>query len=627
MDAPVVLPIQLQPSNLRPLAYRVLSKKHGLNIKSDALKTLADYMGPKFGIDWKSAKSQLLLEEVAKIWKEQERGLFLDAAGLQEVLREIDALEVKSRPAGAGALGQKHHAVSIDSMMARRTDTVVDVNESEDEHSLNKITPSTSVTPPPMMESLDWKEYFRLISAYEQPLFLYNSTSKTYEPLENQDSKLSGSTVQANIVLNQGRYHIVKDRVLRNEHFDSGDFNAFASVSVDTNKASDSITMVKNLLGRNNQRFLLLGMITQLEGYWHLQDPSGKIKLNIDQAEPNGGSYYVPGNMVLCEGIYSPGVFYVNSMAHPPAERRSSTLDAIGNVDFLGIHANMRIDKELQNKFKQVEKEHDHKMIILGTDIYLDDLRTLDALDKLFVKLSEDEESIPITIIFNGSFTSTPKPSSDYKQLFDSLASILEKYPVIHGNVSLVFVPGDNDHWQTPLWPKQRIPKVFGSRINRVCRSVQWASNPTRMVYLSQEIVIARDDIGSRFRRHDIRFPYLDASKANGQHHEASEIDRLESLSPRVSEARKVVKTVLDQGHLSPFTKSLKPVVWHLDHTLQLSPLPTVLILCDSTSPQFDVTYNGTRCLNPGVFIHKRKLNYIEYSLNTKRAEMKDLYF
>lgn len=309
----------------------------------------------------------------------------------------------------------------------------------------------------------------------------------------------------------------------------------------------------------------------------------------------------------------------------------------------------MRIDRELHTRLKLLEREYDHKMVILGSDCFLDDFRTLEAINRLFTKLSELEDSVPITIVFNGSFSSIPLPSAEYKGLFDSLAEVLEKHPVIAGNVSLVFVPGENDHWQTPVWPKQRIPKLFGSRLSRVARSVQWASNPARMVYLSQEIVLARDDISARFRRNSVVFPLLEAKEEqkyedNGDEEivnlsdndaedqpptlkKKSQIDRLENLPTRVSEARKLVKTILDQGHISPFTKNLKPVVWHLDHTLHLSPLPNVFIISDPTSPAFDVTYHGCKCLNAGAFIEKRKMNYIEYGLNNKRAEIKELYF
>lgn len=625
---PIALPIRLQPSNLRPIAYRVLSKKHGLNIKSEALKILADYIGPKFGNEWKSAKSQHFLEEIAKIWKEQDRGLFIDGEGLGEVMKEIDNLNAKQLKAPSHIGGQ----ASVESMIAGRRDTVVDENMSDDDHVVSRTSPPTSVSPPPIHETLNWKDYFKVINAFDQPLFDYNHHRKQYEVSRITSSKFSSTSVEANIHLYQRRFHIVKDRLLRNENFQASSFSAFASIQGDSE--GNSITQIKNLLGRNNQRFMLFGMLTLLNGDWYLQDHSDKIQLDISQAEPNLGSYYVAGNMVLCDGIHSSGKFYCSSMGHPPGERRADTLEANGNIDFLGIHANLRIDKDLNTRLKILEKELDQKIIILGSNCYLDDLKTMDALSKLFIRLSEDSSDIPISIIFNGSFTSAPKHSSDYKNLFDSLASLLEKHPVISGNVSLVFIPGEYDQWQTPLWPKQSIPKLFGNRINRVARSVQWASNPTRMVYLSQEIVIARDDLGARLRRNTVLFPTMNKNDDSDEENPLEEneerrieIERLEALPPKISEARKVVKTILDQGHLSPFVKNLKPVMWHLDHTLQLSPIPSVLILSDPSSPPFDVTYNGCRCLNPGILIQKRKLNYIEYNLSSKKAEAKELHF
>lgn len=649
---PVVLPIRLLPSNLRPLAYRILSKKHGLNIKSDALKTLADFIGPKFGSDWKAAKSQMFIEEVARLWKEQERGIFIDAEGLDDILKDLEALESKNL--------KDTHQVSMDSFLKAKQKTdisprvdnqdavMADVPPSEDERTtVTQTSPATSVTPPPMRETFDWREYFKLISAYEQPLFDYNSQRKQYEQSKTSISTFSGANIEDSVHLHRRRYHIVRDRLLRNEKFQSGALNPYASFA--TTESNGTITQIKNLLGRNNQQFLLLGMLTLVNNNWHLEDPSDSIQLNLDQTEPNDGLYYTQGNIVLCDGVYSGGVFYVTGMGHPPAEKRAETLEAIGNIDFLGIHANMRIDRELHTRLKLLEREYDHKMVILGSDCFLDDFRTLEAINRLFTKLSELEDSVPITIVFNGSFSSIPLPSAEYKGLFDSLAEVLEKHPVIAGNVSLVFVPGENDHWQTPVWPKQRIPKLFGSRLSRVARSVQWASNPARMVYLSQEIVLARDDISARFRRNSVVFPLLEAKEEqkyedNGDEEivnlsdndaedqpptlkKKSQIDRLENLPTRVSEARKLVKTILDQGHISPFTKNLKPVVWHLDHTLHLSPLPNVFIISDPTSPAFDVTYHGCKCLNAGAFIEKRKMNYIEYGLNNKRAEIKELYF
>lgn len=626
MDSPVVLPIKLQPSNLRPLAFRILSKKHGLNLKSDALKVLADYIGPKFGSEWKSARSQIFIEDIAKLWKEQERGIFVEGDGLNEVLKELEALESK-----LSRTGSNHGQASVDSFInndnndnneevqMERTETM----ESDDEENNNvklRTTPMTSISPPPIRETMDWKEYFKLINAYEQPLFDYNNMTKQYELSKINKSTLLSSNIDYNIKLFLNRFFIIKDRLFRNESFQE---NIFDSMSSSTN--TNSITSIKNLLGRNNQRFLLFGMLTLFNGDWYLQDNTDKIQLDINQTEPNIGAYYTEGTFVICDGIYSSNIFYCSSISHPPGERRSETLESNGNIDFLGIHANLRIDKELSRRLRLLEMELEHKIIILGSNCYLDDLKTFDALKKLFIKLSEDEYNYPISIIFQGSFVSSPKHSTEYKQLFNSLANLLDEFPIIAGNISLIFMPGENDLWNNSIFPKQSIPKLFGSRLNRVARNVQWASNPTRLVYLSQEIVLMRDDIGSRFRRNSILFPKLEQDKKDIENEK--EIDKLESLPPKISEARKVIKSILDQGHLSPFTKTVHPIVWHLDHVLTLSPIPNVLILNDPTSPPFDLTYNGCRCLNPGPLIQKRKLSYIEYNLSNKKSELKELYF
>ena len=81
-------------------------------------------------------------------------------------------------------------------------------------------------------------------------------------------------------------------------------------------------------------------------------------------------------------------------------------------------------------------------------------------------------------------------------------------------NSTFVFVPGINDPWGSTVsmgsahaWPQQPVPSRFTQKLKRVCKDVIWASNPTRLAYLSQEIVVVRDDITDRLKRHSIAFP------------------------------------------------------------------------------------------------------------------------
>ena len=94
LHSSTTLPAQIQPVHLRPLAYRTLSKKYGLNIKSDGLAALAKFIGERFGIDWKkNSETVKFLELFAQVWKQQERGLFVDGQGTKEVIAEIQERE------------------------------------------------------------------------------------------------------------------------------------------------------------------------------------------------------------------------------------------------------------------------------------------------------------------------------------------------------------------------------------------------------------------------------------------------------------------------------------------------------------------------------------------------------
>ncbi|GME77568.1 unnamed protein product [Ambrosiozyma monospora] len=108
------------------------------------------------------------------------------------------------------------------------------------------------------------------------------------------------------------------------------------------------------------------------------------------------------------------------------------------------------------------------------------------------------------------------------------------------------------------------------------------------------------------------------------------EIDRLikqtEKLSPDVKQSRKVVKSLLDQGNLSPFTLQTRPVYANYAQALSLVPLPTALILVDPSSPTFDLIYENCHVMNPGRFYRNGKISYLEYYPGTRTAKQKALY-
>jgi DNA polymerase epsilon subunit 2 len=280
--------------------------------------------------------------------------------------------------------------------------------------------------------------------------------------------------------------------------------------------------------------------------------------------------------------------------------------------------------------------------------------------------------------------------SIEYKEQFDALAVVLAEFPAILSSTTFVFVPGENDPWGSSFSagaatavPREGIPELFGSRIRRAVAAANqergrkggeeggeaiWTSNPARMSLFGpvEEIVLFRDDITGRLRRSAVMFAKPDddgeatqadidmdrngqlQTKAN-QEADAMEMDvAMQEASSRIPTkpgpnciagsdtttrtARKLVKTILDQSHLSPFPLATRPVFWDYASSLSLYPLPTVLVLADAETPAFTVRYEGCLVMNPGRVIdglgaRKGIARWAEYDLKTKRGVIREHRF
>lgn len=269
--------------------------------------------------------------------------------------------------------------------------------------------------------------------------------------------------------------------------------------------------------------------------------------------------------------------------------------------------------------------------------------------------------------------------SVEYKEYFDSLAAVLAEFPMLLTSATFVFVPGDNDGWAsafsagaaTPL-PRNPVPDLFTSRVRRTFVNANqdvgkkedgsggeavFTTNPSRLSLFGpcHEIVMFRDDMTARLRRSAVRLkkprdaeedeaaedgdPNLDGedivmSAGNGASLDEDvaspdEMD-VDPKTPRkkkasapevpydVLAARKLVKTVLDQGYLAPFRQSIRPVHWDHASPMHLYPLPTAMVLVDTTAPAFCVTYEGCHVVNPGALLvtgRRGTARWVEYEV------------
>jgi DNA polymerase epsilon subunit 2 len=282
--------------------------------------------------------------------------------------------------------------------------------------------------------------------------------------------------------------------------------------------------------------------------------------------------------------------------------------------------------------------------------------------------------------------------SIEYKEYFDSLASALSEYPTMLQKTTFVFVPGDNDPWPSAfsggaatVLPRNSVPELFTSRVKRAFASANadvekatgektngeaiWSTNPTRLTLFgpTQEIVLFRDDVSGRLRRNAVRFRPSESACTNTEsatdkenegnpaaeddHPDPSDSIDIDSAVetaeshrpvPRSKEvanttactdlnmARKLVKTILDQGYLSPFPLSDRPVLWDHAGALQLYPLPTAMVLMDPEAPPFAVTYEGCHVMNPGPLTSPSRrgvAHWMEYDAKARRGMTREVRY
>lgn len=317
------------------------------------------------------------------------------------------------------------------------------------------------------------------------------------------------------------------------------------------------------------------------------------------------------------------------------------------------------------------------RVIILG-ELTLDQPRTLQALSKILATYNtEPEGHTPLAFVLAGNFTThaamagaAATGSIEYKEHFDALASTLGDYPAILRSASFIFIPGDNDGWASaysagaaaPL-PRDPIPDVFTSRIRRAFATANasgasapeqpgeavWTTNPARLSLFgpSHEIVLFRDDISARLRRTAVRMkasaapdevmqdaenqPPASPIDVDSEDNDAADgekngnaskpkksADTTDEVPYDVRAARKLVKTVLDQGYLAPFRPAVRPLHWDHASALHLYPLPTAMVLADTTAPAFCITYEGCHVMNPGTLLvagRRGVARWIEYEV------------
>ncbi|XP_036398745.1 DNA polymerase epsilon subunit 2 [Megalops cyprinoides] len=417
---------------------------------------------------------------------------------------------------------------------------------------------------------------FNIIGAFNVPRYIYSSERKKFVPISmtsHPTPSLCG-TARDKAELFRERYTILQQRTHRHELFTPP---VIGSVQEES-RNKFQLKTVEALLGSTAKvgEVIVLGMITQLkEGKFYLEDPSGTVQLNISKAQFHSG-LYTESCFVLAEGWYEDSVFHINAFGFPPTEPSTTTRAYYGDINFFGGPSSTSV--KASAKLRQLEEENEDAMFVFVSDLWLD---SVEVLEKIHTMFSGYSAMPPTCFIFCGNFSSAPYGKNQIKSLKESLkvlADLICEYPSIHSSSRFVFVPGPEDPGPCTILPRPPLADYITEEFRQKVPFSVFTTNPCRIQYCTQEIVVIREDLVNKMCRNCVRLP-----------------------SSNLDIPNHFVKTILSQGHLTPLPLYVSPVFWAYDYALRVYPVPDVIVFADKYDP-FNISNTDCLCINPGSF-------------------------
>lgn len=120
---------------------------------------------------------------------------------------------------------------------------------------------------------------------------------------------------------------------------------------------------------------------------------------------------------------------------------------------------------------------------------------------------------------------------------------------------------------------------IHGEFTQRIPNAI-FTSNPCRIQYGTQEIVVLREDILTKMCRNALHFPETDDIPQQVSRF-LEDTWRIDVLNDFRKNNLQFAKTLTSQGHLCPLPGEICPIYWPHDHALYLYPLPDFVVVGD----------------------------------------------
>jgi DNA polymerase epsilon subunit 2 len=388
--------------------------------------------------------------------------------------------------------------------------------------------PLKLVTPPLWEEALASNgdeaaldsESWKIVDAFDTPKLIYNSLRQQFHRDPRDRPPLLGSAEDRLQMMAQ-RYLQIQQRVTR--------------------QIQTPLITIDRLLGTSaSSKQVLLGMLHRTPSGFELEDLTGNIAINFTKStQLDPSAVYTEGSMMLVQGTYDQEVLSVDRMGMPLTEPKAES-----------------------QPFMPLEKREDARSplsIYSMANIALDEPESIQQLEELIDVVKDDPREAILVLM--GNFTTH---SLSLTAALHELSHILEET-----KFTVLIQPGPKDT-PSPCWP---LPKPKSSQI-KLPSNVQMISNPCRLQYGTNDVVISRQDL---IRRH------LD--------------HQVVSVRSETPLAQRVLHTVLSQGHFAPKA----PIYWNYDHAMSLYPLPDLVLLGLEDEEAVEFSKAGCQVAAPGA--------------------------